>query len=55
MTLDARLHALKPGQQIILSHGHGFRVIAERQGNGRRVRMVRESANDFQVLRDWAA
>ena len=41
-TTDERIAALKPGASIELSRVRSTRVIAERTGDGKRVRIVRE-------------
>ena len=46
-TLDQRLNALKPGQEIRLSGDDTVWVTAERSGNGQWLRFVRHTANGF--------
>jgi hypothetical protein len=50
-TTDQKIDSLKPGASIELSRNdEGTRVIAERTGDGKRVRIVREYSNGERVL-----
>jgi hypothetical protein len=50
-TTDQKIDALKPGGTIELSRNdQGTRVIAERTGDGKRVRIVREFMNGERVI-----
>ena len=49
-----KVKTLKPGQQVELSNESGIRVVAERSGDGKRLRFVRETAKGFTVVRDVA-
>jgi hypothetical protein len=49
---DRQINALRPGQSIELSRSNGYRVIAERSGNGKTLRIVRESSRGFDVIRE---
>lgn len=50
--MDNQINQLNPGEQITLTETNSARVIAERTGNGKRVRIVRETPNGFQVVTD---
>ncbi len=47
MTIDQRIAALKPGQTIRL----GERTFAERSGDGKTLRFVRETGSGFVVFK----
>lgn len=50
-TMDQKIDSLKPGGTIELSRNdQGTRVIAERTGDGKRVRIVREFTDGERVL-----
>jgi hypothetical protein len=51
---DARINHLKAGQSIELSRVGSVRVVAERSGDGSRLRIVRETATGFTVVRNVA-
>lgn len=51
MTNAAATASLLPGRSVILSACNGTRVIAERSGDGRTLRIVRESRDGFVVIR----
>jgi hypothetical protein len=51
METKQRINALTPGGRIILTAGNGFTVAAERSGDGKTLRIVRESATGFLVIR----
>ena len=42
-TLDQKIETLKPGQQATLSECNGIKVIAERSGDGKTLRFIRET------------
>ena len=50
-TLDQRINALKPGQDIRLSGDDAVWVTAERSGNGQWLRFVRHTGNGFTVFK----
>lgn len=50
-TLDQRINSLRPGRDIELSRGNGFWVTAERSGCGKWLRIVRNHANGFEVIK----
>jgi len=52
LTLDQRIDKLKPGQRITISETNGGKVIAERTGDGKRLKFVRESKDGFEVIKD---
>ena len=45
--MDARINNLNPGQSIEISNYNGIRVTCERSGNGKLVRFVRFTPNDW--------
>ncbi len=47
MTIDAKISAIKPGQSLRI----GERTFAERSGDGKTVRFVRETGNGFVVFK----
>ena len=50
-TTDQKIDSLKPGGTIELSRNdEGTRVIAERTGDGKRVRIVRICADGMQIV-----
>ena len=49
-TLDQRINALKPGQEIWISGDEALWVTAERSGNGQWLRFVRHTYNGFTVF-----
>ncbi len=50
-TLDQRINALKPGQDIRLSGDDAIWVTAERSGDGKWLRFVRNTLNGFTVFK----
>ena len=52
--MDKMINALKAGGRVVLSSGQGFTVAAERSGDGKLLRIVRESAEGFQVIKTQA-
>ena len=50
--LDKKINGLAKGGRVVLSQANGLTVAAERSGDGRILRIVRESANGFQVIRE---
>jgi hypothetical protein len=48
--MDKIINALKAGGRVVLSSGNGFTVAAERSGDGKMLRIVRESAAGFSVI-----
>ena len=50
-SLATRISALLPSRSLLISEGAGCRVVAERSGDGRTIRIVRETASGFEVLR----
>ena len=51
MTTNERIQTLKPGRSIELSRSNAGRVIAERSGDGRTLRIVRETIGGYEVIR----
>ncbi len=49
--MDAKIRALKPGQEVRISGDSEVWVTAERSGNGKTVRYVRHTANGCEVIR----
>lgn len=54
-TLDARIDALKPGQELRLSGDAASWVTVERSGDGKTIRYVRNTPRGFVVFRTVAA
>ena len=50
-TLDQKIETLKPGQQATLSECNGIKVIAERSGDGKTLRFIRETQSGFTVFK----
>jgi len=50
-TLDQRINALKPGQDMRLSGDDAIWVTAERSGDGKWLRFVRHTLNGFTVFK----
>ena len=50
-TIDQRIDALKPGQEIRLSGDEALWVTAERSGDGKWLRFVRHTRNGFTVFK----
>jgi hypothetical protein len=50
-TNASKVRALLPGRQVELSRGNGFRVLAERSGDGKTLRIVRENRDGFVVIK----
>jgi hypothetical protein len=50
-TLDQRLNALKPSQEVRFSDDDTVWVTAERSGNGQWLRFVRHTGNGFTVFK----
>ncbi len=53
--MDAKIKALKPGQEVRISGDAAIWVTAERSGNGKTVRFVRHTANGCEVIRTVTA
>lgn len=51
MTTAAKIQSLRPGRSIELSRTASGRVIAERSGDGRMLRIVRETSGGYEVIR----
>jgi hypothetical protein len=49
--MDKRIDTLKPGGRVVLSTANGLTVAVERSGDGKTLRIVRESASGFSVIR----
>jgi len=49
--MDNAINALKPGGRVVISRANGLTVSAERSGDGKTVRIVRESAAGFSIIR----
>lgn len=50
MNLDARINALIPGRSIVIGSANGITTKAERSGDGKTLRFVRESRDGFVVF-----
>lgn len=50
-TLDQRINALKPGQDMRLSGDDAIWVTAERSGDGKWLRFIRHTLNGFTVFK----
>ena len=51
MTTNEKIQSLRPGRSIELSRSNAGRVIAERSGDGRTLRIVRETIGGYEVIR----
>lgn len=51
MTTDKKIANLGRGQSTVLSSINGVTVRAERSGDGKTLRIVRESASGFEVVK----
>ena len=49
--LDQKINTMQPGQQIIISECNGIKVIAERTGDGKTLRFIRETQSGFTVFK----
>ena len=49
-TNASKANALASGERVVLSTGNNFTVTAERSGDGKTLRIVRESASGFAVI-----
>lgn len=49
--MDKLIRTLAPGGRVVLSASNGLTVAAERSGDGKTLRIVRESAAGFSVIR----
>ena len=50
MTVDQKINGLGNGGRVVLSEIGSVRVAAERSGDGRTLRIVRETPNGFTVI-----
>ena len=50
-TLDQRIDALQPGQEVHISGDDTLWVTVERSGNGQWLRFVRHTPNSFTVFK----
>ena len=50
-SLDQRINALKPGQEVRISGDDATWVTAERSGNGQWLRFVRHTCRGFTVFK----
>ena len=46
-----KINQLRNGGRVVLSRTNGITVVAEKSGDGRWLRIVRETAAGFQVIR----
>lgn len=53
-SIDALIAALEPGGRVLISSTSDMVVVAERSGDGRELRIVRESPDGFAVIRHEA-
>ena len=51
MTTDSKISQLSRGHSMVLSSIGGVTVRAERSGDGKTLRIVRETANGFAVIK----
>jgi len=49
-TIDSRIKKLLPGGRLVMSESNGIRVVAERSGDGKTLRIIRESDKGFSVI-----
>lgn len=50
MTTNQKIRSLKAGGRIELSRSNGIRVVAERSGDGKTLRIVRETRDVYEVV-----
>lgn len=50
MNNASKIRNLKNGGRVVLSSVNGITVAAEKSGNGKLIRIVRESAKGFEVI-----
>ena len=57
MDITRSVYHLLKGGRLILSRSNGVTIAAERSGDGRRLRIIRESAGGYAVIVDraWGA
>jgi len=53
-TIDQKINALAPGRGVQIGKGTNCRVMAERSGCGKILRIVREFPNSFEVIKKTA-
>ena len=53
-SLDQRINALRPGQEIRISGDDSIWVTVERSGDGKRLRFVRHTLEGFFVFRQMS-
>ena len=51
MNTDQKIAALQNGESVVLSQVGAVRCVAERSGDGKTLRIVREQAGGFVVIR----
>ena len=49
-TVDAKTHSLKPGERVEISRYGDTRCIAERSGDGKTLKFIRETQNELTIL-----
>jgi ferritin-like metal-binding protein YciE len=49
--IDADINALQPGERVEISRYNDIRCYAERSGDGRVIRFIRETPTGFKVYR----
>jgi len=49
--MDAKINSLRNGGRVVLSSVDGVTVAAERSGDGKTLRIVRETASGFVVVK----
>ena len=52
--MDGKINQLEPGYSVIISECNGIQCVAERSGDGKRLRFVRVSDRGFEVFKDVA-
>lgn len=50
MTQDQKINSLQPSGRVMISEGNGIKCFAERSGDGKTLRFVRESNGGFEVF-----
>jgi hypothetical protein len=51
MTTDQKINGLRNGGSVLISESNGIKVFAERSGDGKTLRFVRESGNTQTVFK----
>jgi hypothetical protein len=50
--MNDKIESLNSGERLVLSESNGVRCAAERSGDGKRLRFIRETATGFKVFYD---